>query len=68
VALVGIANKGKLGKYALLTQHLVDIAKSVDTTRPVLAACNDTGDNNPHFNRELLIRFNSIITQVNMPV
>jgi hypothetical protein len=55
VALVGIANKGKLGKYALLTQHLVDIAKSVDTTRPVSAACNDTGDNNPHFNRELLI-------------
>jgi len=40
---------GKLGKYALLTKHLADITKSVDPTRPVSAACNGTGDNNPLF-------------------
>ena len=40
---------GKIGKYALLTKELVDITKSVDPTRPVSAACNGTGENNPLF-------------------
>jgi len=40
---------GKMGKYALLTQKLVDITRSIDPTRPVSAACNGTGDNNPLF-------------------
>lgn len=40
---------GKMGKYALLTKELVDITKSVDPTRPVSAACNNTNDNNPLF-------------------
>jgi len=52
--------KGKLGKNALLTKHLVDITKDVDPTRPVSAACNGTGDNNPLFKAEAmdLIGFN----------
>jgi len=51
---------GKLGKYALLTRHLVDITKGVDPTRPVSAACNGTGANNPLFQSEAmdLIGFN----------
>jgi len=40
---------GKMGKYAMLTKHLADITKSIDPTRPVSAACNGTGDNNPLF-------------------
>ena len=51
---------GRLGKYALLTRHLVDITKGVDPTRPVSAACNGTGANNPLFQSESmdLIGFN----------
>ena len=40
---------GKLDKNALLTRHLAEIVKSVDPTRPVSAACNNTNDNNPLF-------------------
>jgi len=56
---------GKLGKYALLTKHLADITKLVDPTRPVSAACNGTGDNNPLFQSGALdlIGFNYNETQ-----
>jgi beta-galactosidase len=43
-----------LGKFALLTRHLVDVTKSVDPTRPVSAACNGTDANNPLFKSEAL--------------
>jgi len=51
---------GRLGKFALLTKHLVDITKDADPTRPVSAACNGTEDNNPLFKSESmdLIGFN----------
>ena len=45
---------GRLGKNALLTKHLVDIAKSVDPFRPVTAGCNGTQDSNPLFQSEAL--------------
>ena len=45
---------GILGKFALLTRHLVDVTKSVDPTRPVSAACNGTDANNPLFKSEAL--------------
>ncbi len=40
-------NSAKFSRYALLTKHLVDVTRSVDSTRIVTAACNGTGDNNP---------------------
>ena len=46
--------KGKLGKNALLTRHLAEIAKNADPTRPVTAGCNGTEDNNPLFRSEAL--------------
>jgi beta-galactosidase len=45
---------GRLGKNALLTRHLAEIAKSVDPTRPITAACNGTQDSNPLFKSEAL--------------
>ena len=45
---------GRLGKNALLTRHLADIAKSVDSTRPITAACNGTQESNPLFKSEAL--------------
>ena len=45
---------GILGKFALLTRHLVDVTKSVDPTRPVSAACNGTDANNPLLKSEAL--------------
>jgi beta-galactosidase len=45
---------GRLGKNALLTRHLADIAKSVDPTRPITAACNGTQESNPLFKSEAL--------------
>ncbi|MBP7151639.1 MAG: DUF4982 domain-containing protein [Paludibacteraceae bacterium] len=46
---VSDTGKNTLSKSALLTKHLSDIAKSVDPTRPVTAACNGTQKNNPLF-------------------
>lgn len=43
------AKLGKLGKNALLTKHLADLARSIDPTRPITAACNGTDDKNPLF-------------------
>ena len=43
------SKSGKLDKNALLTRELANIVKSVDLTRPVSAACNNTNDNNPLF-------------------
>jgi beta-galactosidase len=40
---------GKAALYALLTRRLAEIVKSVDPTRPVTAACNETGESNPLF-------------------
>lgn len=45
---------GRLGKNALLTRHLTEIAKSVDLTRPITAACNGTQESNPLFKSEAL--------------
>lgn len=42
-------SSSNMGKYAQLTRALVDITKSVDPTRPVSAACNDTNDKNTLF-------------------
>lgn len=41
------SGKGKL--YALITQRLADIVRTVDPTRPVTAGCNETNVNNPLF-------------------
>jgi beta-galactosidase len=40
---------GKSKLYALLTQRLAEIVRSLDTTRPITAGCNETGSNNPLF-------------------
>ncbi len=40
---------GKDKLYSLITQRLADIVRSVDPTRPVTAACNETSVNNPLF-------------------
>ena len=48
------AVNGTMGKYALLTKHLVDVTKVVDPTRPVSAACNGTDANNPLLKSEAL--------------
>ena len=48
------AVNGTMGKYALLTKHLVDVTKEVDPTRPVSAACNGTDANNPLLKSEAL--------------
>jgi len=48
------ANDAELGRYALLTKHLADITKALDPTRPVTAACNGTGENNPLFKSDAL--------------
>jgi len=45
---------GRLGKNALLTRHLTEIAKSVDPTRPITAACNGTQESNPLLKSEAL--------------
>jgi len=40
---------GKAKLYALITQRLAEIVGTVDPTRPVTAACNETNVNNPLF-------------------
>ena len=40
---------GRVNLNAMLTTHLVDIVKKYDTTRPVTAGCNETGEQNPLF-------------------
>jgi beta-galactosidase len=39
----------KSAEYAALTRHLADIVKNLDSGRPVSAACNETGKQNPLF-------------------
>lgn len=44
-----LAKDGELSVQSLLTQHLVDIVKKHDTSRPVLAGCNEPDPNNHLF-------------------
>ena len=63
---VSDTGKNTLSKSALLTKHLSDIAKSVDPTRPVTAACNGTQKNNPLFLSGGLDRSGLIIIKTNL--
>ena len=45
---------GKVSVYALLTVRLAEIAKAIDPTRPITAACNEARDYNPLFQSEAL--------------
>lgn len=40
---------GNAKLYALMTQRLAEIVRSVDPTRPITAGCNETNVNNPLF-------------------
>lgn len=58
----------KLGKesvYAQLTIRLAEIAKAVDPTRPITAACNEVGEYNPLLQSEALdlIGFNYHVSE-----
>lgn len=44
-----LAKDGELSVQSLLTQHLADIVKKHDTSRPVLAGCNEPDPNNHLF-------------------
>ena len=44
-----LAKEGELSVQSLLTQHLAEIIKRYDTTRPILAGCNEPNPNNHLF-------------------
>ena len=44
-----LAKEGELSVQSLLTQHLAEIVKRYDTTRPILAGCNEPDPNNHLF-------------------
>ena len=44
-----LAKEGELSVQSLLTQHLAEIVKRYDTTRPILAGCNEPNPNNHLF-------------------
>jgi beta-galactosidase len=44
-----LAKDGELSVQSLLTQHLADIVKRYDTSRPILAGCNEPSPNNHLF-------------------
>ena len=44
-----LAKEGELSVQTLLTQHLAEIIKRYDTTRPILAGCNEPNPNNHLF-------------------
>jgi beta-galactosidase len=44
-----LAKEGELSVQSLLTQHLAKIVKRYDTTRPILAGCNEPDPNNHLF-------------------
>ena len=44
-----LAKDGELSVQSLLTQHLSDIVKRYDTTRPITAGCNEPSPNNHLF-------------------
>ena len=44
-----LAKEGELSVQSLLTRHLAEIVKRYDTTRPILAGCNEPNPNNHLF-------------------
>ncbi|MCH5308605.1 MAG: DUF4982 domain-containing protein [Prevotella sp.] len=44
-----LAKEGELSVQSLLTQHLAEIVKRYDTTRPITAGCNEPSPNNHLF-------------------
>ena len=44
-----LAKDGELSVQSLLTQHLADIVKRYDTSRPIMAGCNEPSPNNHLF-------------------
>ena len=44
-----LAKEGDVSGHSLLTQHLAEIIKRYDTTRPILAGCNEPNPNNHLF-------------------